>query len=76
MTTSLIRNYQRYMILLQRPSNEIPLDNDQKDDTFKFIARNWQMRSYHPKQQITGDVHDKVLTISTFKNKRASCTDF
>ncbi|RDX82484.1 hypothetical protein CR513_36723, partial [Mucuna pruriens] len=59
---------------LQMLSKESCLDEDPKEDKSKPTSRNWQIKTYHPKQQILGNVQDKVKTRSTFKDQaQASC---
>ncbi|RDX66799.1 hypothetical protein CR513_54402, partial [Mucuna pruriens] len=51
------------------PPKEPNLADEPKEDKAKTCSRNWQMKTYHLKQQILGNVQDRVKTRSIFKDQ-------
>ncbi|RDX82313.1 hypothetical protein CR513_36913, partial [Mucuna pruriens] len=58
--------------IITNVAKESYLDEDPKDDKFKSLSRNWQIKTYHPKRQILRNVQEKVKTGSTFKDQAQS----
>ncbi|RDX91960.1 hypothetical protein CR513_25976, partial [Mucuna pruriens] len=50
-------------------SKENCLDEEPKEDKSKLASRNWKMKTYHLEQKILGNVQDRVITRSTFKDQ-------